>query len=127
MGRAESARRTSRSIKPLRDGAILAGVDGTLAKDPDNKWWFSRLKPPLPMTAGDMTEGQAVEVLRSSTLEKMHSVMKNSKADFRIWGRVTQFEGKNFIFPVYFLIIIEAAAAGCKCPFHSKTHIDQRT
>lgn len=102
-------------INTLPDGAILAGVDGSLTSGPDNKWVF-RFKTAIENNAGGIAENQAVEVLWSSTLEKMQSVMKNSTADFRIWGRVTQFEGRNFIFPVYFLSVIEAQQQDANYP-----------
>jgi hypothetical protein len=93
--------------KPLRDGAILAGADGTLAKDPNADRWLFILKPAVADDKGAINEGEAVEMFRSSTLEKMLSIATPEKSNFRLWGRVTQFEGKNFILPVYFLTIIE--------------------
>jgi hypothetical protein len=93
--------------KPLRDGAILAGVDGTFAKAPNADVWLFTFKTTVGDDGGSIREGQAVEILRSSTLEKMLGVTKDSTADFRLWGRITLFEGRNFIFPVYFLSVAE--------------------
>jgi hypothetical protein len=95
------------SHKPLRDGAILAGTDGTLVKDPNADRWLFILKTAVADDRGAVNEGEAVEMLRSSTLEKMLSIITPEKNNFRLWGRVTQFEGKNFILPVYFLTITE--------------------
>jgi hypothetical protein len=102
--------------KLLRDGAILAGVDGTLSKAQNADTWYFTFKTTVADEKGNMAEGEAIEVLRSSTLEKMQSVMTDSKADFRLWGRVTQFEGKNFVFPVYFLTVMERQQSDVSVP-----------
>jgi hypothetical protein len=106
--------------KPLRDGASVAGVDGTLTKSPKADTWFFTLQTNVADDGGAMKEGQAVEMLRCVTLEKMLSIMKDVKADFRIWGRVTQFEGRNFIFPVYFLTISQVQPRDSNAPSTQK-------
>jgi hypothetical protein len=108
------------AAKPLRDGAILAGADGTLAKDPNADRWLFTLKTTVADDRGAMNEGQAVEMLRSSTLEKMISITAAENADFRLWGRITQFEGKNFILPVYFLTITEQRQRDANAPAAQK-------
>jgi hypothetical protein len=106
--------------RPLRDGAILAGVDGTLSKSPDTNMWVFTLKTAVSDDKGAIEQGQPVEILKSSTLEKMISVLNDSKADFRLWGHVTQFEDKNSIFPVYFLSVAEARQRDANAPSAQK-------
>lgn len=106
--------------KPLRDGAILAGADGTLTKDPNADRWLFIFKTTVADDRGAITEGQAVEMLRSSTLEKMLSIATPEKADFRVWGYVAQFEGKNSILPVYFLTVSEQRQRDANAPAAQK-------
>jgi hypothetical protein len=106
--------------KPLRDGAIVAGADGALVKDPNADRWLFILKITVADDRGAINEGQAVELLRSSTLEKMLSVATPQKNTFRLWGRVTQFEGKNAILPVYFLTITEQKQRDANAPATQK-------
>jgi hypothetical protein len=42
--------------------------------------------------------------------------MKGPEGEFRLWARVTQFEGKNYIFPVYFLTVAERSKADANAP-----------
>jgi hypothetical protein len=106
--------------KPLRDGAILAGADGTLTKDPNADRWLFIFKTTVADDKGAIAEGQAVEILRSSTLEKMISITTPEKNDFRLWGRISQFEGNNFILPVYFLTITEQRQRDANAPAAQK-------
>lgn len=99
---AGAARRT-----PLRDGFGLAGVDGKLI-DTDGKWFFE-LYSEVSDDRGRISAGSAIELLPSSTLEKMTEEVKGrSEASYRLWGNVTEYSGRNFIFPVYFLPITAA-------------------
>ena len=76
--------------------------------------------------------GRRLELLPSTTLEKMiadanersaarpikskppgvtavPNVQASNGASYRLWGRVTKYKGKNFIFPTYFLPFVETA------------------
>ena len=54
----------------------------------------------------ELKAGQSLELLKSATLEKMIEDAKTRlEADYRLWGKVTKFEGKNYIFAVYFLAL----------------------
>ena len=87
---------------PLRDGFGLAGVDGKLI-DADGKWFFE-LYSEVSDDRSRIGAGSAIELLPSSTLEKMTEEAKGRpEASYRLWGNVTEYGGRNFIFPVYFL------------------------
>ena len=106
--------------KPLRDGAILAGADGTLAKDTNSDRWLFTFKTTVADDRGAINEGESIEMFRSSTLEKMLSIITSEKVDFRLWGRIAQFDGKNFILPVYFLTITEQRQRDANAPAAQK-------
>ena len=88
----------------LRDGFLLAGVDGKLLTQDSNDRWLFELGTDVNDGRFFVKTGLAIELLPSSGLEKMRNdVKKRSSGDYRLWGKVTKYEGKNFIFPTYFL------------------------
>jgi hypothetical protein len=121
----------------LRDGFVLTGIDGKLTStDSNDIWlqdsnevchrWFFEFDSDVRDDKAVVKAGTSLELLPSSTLEKMTADMekrtaaspvgsKSPKAttvpsvrtsngvSYRLWGRVTKYKGKNFIFPIYFL------------------------
>lgn len=97
----------SRSPKPVADGFFLSGVDGKLinagGKEDSSKWFFE-LESDAVDGQGKIAAGEGVELLASRALEKIVADTKGRSVEyFRLWGRVTAYRGKNFIFPIYFL------------------------
>jgi len=108
-----------RSRQPLRDGLTIAGVDGQLNAADSNaaERWFFELDSDLSDDKAVIKAGETVELLPSATLEKMTADVKGRRSrGYRIWGRVTEYRGKNFIFPVYFLPLSKAEAADAEGP-----------
>ncbi|HUU16248.1 MAG TPA: hypothetical protein VMW72_03785 [Sedimentisphaerales bacterium] len=94
----ETARQTL-----LRDGFILRGVDGELTGSDSNDVWFFEFGADVNDYRGRASAGTRLELLASSELEKMIAdVNERSAADYRLWGWVTKYKGRNFIFPNYF-------------------------
>lgn len=100
----------------LRDGFALAGVDGRLVihdSNEDNQEsatdkWFFELDSDLSDGRGLIKAGADLELLPSSYLERMIADVNNAPgASYRLWGRVTQYRGQNFIFPTFFLPLAE--------------------
>jgi len=88
----------------LRDGFLLAGVDGKLLTQDSNDRWLFELGTDVNDGRFFVKTGSAIELLPSSGLEKMtYDVKKRSSGNYRLWGKVTKYEDKNFIFPTYFL------------------------
>jgi hypothetical protein len=118
---AETARQTL-----LRDGFVLRGVDGKLKPaaligkseevgdggapirtDPNLDWcgsgWFFEFSTDVNDYRGRASAGTRLELLASSELEKMIAdVNERSAASYRLWGWITKYKGRNFIFPNYF-------------------------
>lgn len=91
--------------KPLlKDGFVLTGVDGALAGPDSNDVWFFELASDVNDSSTVLKEGTKLELLPSSTLEKMIADAKtHPAATYRLWdGRVTKYQGRNYIFPNYF-------------------------
>ena len=119
---AENARQTL-----LRDGFILRGVDGKLIPaalpgkseavndggapvqpDPNLDWcgsgWFFEFDSDVNDYRDRASAGTKLEMLPSSALEKMIAdVNERSAAAYRLWGWVTKYKDRNFIFPSHFL------------------------
>ena len=110
----------------LRDGFVLRGVDGKLKPaaligkseevgdggapirtDPNLDWcgsgWFFEFSTDVNDYRGQASAGTRLELLPSLELEKMIAdVNERSAASYRLWGWVTKYKGRNFIFPNYF-------------------------
>lgn len=87
----------------LRDDYVLSGADGRLVEGKEGKWLFE-LESAISDGSAELKAGRSLELLDSATLEKMiEDAGTRLEANYRLWGKVTKFEGTNFIFPVYFL------------------------
>jgi hypothetical protein len=88
----------------LRDGFVFDGVDGNLVRPYSNDVWFFELTSDVNDYGAAVKAGTQLELLPSSTLEKMIADKKTrTTAAYRLWNsRVTRYKGKNFIFPGYF-------------------------
>ncbi len=125
----------SKKCKPLADGFIIAGVDGTLTDSndggessgetgPENGLqWFFRFDSDVSDNAGGLIcAGESMEMLPSSLLEKMTADAKNRAGQsYRLWGRVTKYRGKNFIFGTYFVPLGGIAQPQPSTPAESHT------
>jgi hypothetical protein len=97
--------------KLVRDDYVFAGVDGRLIHQTDagqvqagpDKWLFE-FESEAEGGREDEVAGRTFEILPSGTLEKLKADAKERvDAMYRLWGKVTKFEGKNYIFPAYFV------------------------
>ena len=97
---------------PLRDGFALTGIDGRLVVQDSNEnsressfdRWSFEFDSDVSDGRGLIKAGASLEILPSSYLERMIAdANKDSNANYRLWGKVTQYKGKNFVFPTYFL------------------------
>ncbi len=87
----------------LSDGYVFAGVDGKLIEAEDGRWLFE-FETGLSDGKAEVKAGQSLVLLKTATLEKITADAKERvEARYRLWGKVTRFEDKNYIFAVYFL------------------------
>ncbi len=88
----------------LRDSFVLAGIDGRLVVSDDSDRWVFQPDSDVSDDVGLVKAGSDIELLRCSTLEKIVTdAKKRSSEYYRLWGRVTRYQGSNFMFPIYFL------------------------
>lgn len=87
----------------LRDGFALSGVDGRI-NGRIGEGWFFELDSDVVDDKTVAKKGTNLQLLPSATLQRALNDMKIRHADnYCLWGRVTKYKGKNFIFPIYFL------------------------
>ncbi|HSV26606.1 MAG TPA: hypothetical protein VLH60_01830 [Sedimentisphaerales bacterium] len=87
----------------LAEGSLLAGVDGTLRRGDDGAYIFLP-DSPISTARGRLAAVGEIELLPSTTLEHMVLGMADKEsAALRLWGTVTLYRGRNFIFPSYYL------------------------
>jgi len=88
----------------LRDGFVLAGVDGKLTKPDSNEKWLFEFDSDVSDDKSQVRAGANLEILPSATLEKMAADMGDrTTTSYRLWGKVTKYKDRNFIYPIYFL------------------------
>ena len=61
----------SRKVRPVRDGFMLNGADGTLTSGDSNNVWFFEFESEVSYGDNKIKAGTAIEFLRSAALEKM--------------------------------------------------------
>jgi len=87
----------------LRDDYVISGVDGSLVEGQNGEWLFE-FDSDLSDGSVTLKVGQPVVLLKSAALEKMiEDAKQRVEARYRLWGKVTKFAGKNYVFPSYFV------------------------
>ena len=90
----------------LRDGFAVTGIVGKLTApgSDSNDIWLFELAAELSDNRSRIAAGGTVELLPSSALEKMIAdASEHSEKTFRLWGEITEYKGRNFIFPLFSL------------------------
>jgi hypothetical protein len=87
----------------LPDGFLISGLDGELRQTAGGTYAFVFDKA-VSTDKGSIKAGQEVGLLPSTTLEYMLRDMGASPSmSVRLWGTVTLFHSRNYIFPSYHL------------------------
>jgi hypothetical protein len=95
----------------LQDGLAVTALDGKLFADANGSFQF-KISSELGDGKTTLRAGAAIAMLESIELEKMTAgVEKDPNALFRIWGKLTAYEGRNYIYPIYSLSLSEIPQA----------------
>jgi len=105
VGAATGTAQEQAGEQSLGDNALIDGIEGRLISNGRDKWSFE-----FDSDANDGKEisniKEPVEMLKCSTLERMAEDSKErSEARYRLWGKITTFEEKSYIFATYFLAL----------------------
>ncbi len=91
----------------VEDGFVFGGIDGKLRGG--NGGWRFVFESDLSDGKGVIKAGQGLEVLASASLERMATDAGNRvDARYRLWGKITEYRKRNFVFPIYFLPLTKA-------------------
>lgn len=86
----------------LPEGFVLRGIDGSLSRA--GQGWFLELAADIGTEKNTVKAGAKLEILPSVVLESMVAdANERPTPNYRLWGTVTKYKVKNFIFPLYFL------------------------
>jgi hypothetical protein len=95
----------------LFDGYALNGAEGTLVGPAAEGKWLFELEEDVNDGKAVVQAGKQVELLPSSGLERLIADANSTKiTSYRLWGRVTKYRGRNFIFPMQYLALGGAPA-----------------
>jgi len=96
--------------KLLKDGTAITGVNGRLIRDETAGKWIFELADKISDDKVTLGIRKKIELLPTNTLETMVASIKENPAGFvRLWGKVTRYKNRNFIFSAYFLPVIGLA------------------
>jgi len=89
--------------KLIADGLQISGSDGKLLESPHKGWRFV-FEDSVNDKDVKLKPGTQLSMLPSRSLGNMISALKNDpNVSFRIWGKITKFDNKNYVFGTYFL------------------------
>ena len=92
----------------LRDGFVIAGVDGKVEQEKASGKWFFVLSKDISDDKGRVGAGMKLELLPCAALEKIEAnIDKHPSGNYRLWARVTRYECKNYVYGIYFLAVTE--------------------
>jgi hypothetical protein len=90
--------------KPLADGLFLLDVDGRLVHDDVNDVWLLDLTADVNMPGVQVPAETEFPLLASAALESMIDDSNDRVLPlYRLSALVTQYEGKNYLLPAYYL------------------------
>ncbi len=96
------AERSARTLLP--EATVLSAVDGRVVHVDANDTWLFELAADVNRVDVNVPAGTRFPLLPSAVLERLIAdVNERSVPTYRLSVRVTQYEGKNFLFPTYFL------------------------
>ncbi len=96
------AEQSDRTLLP--EATVLNAVDGNIIHAEANDTWLFELAADVNRVDANVPAGTRFTLLPSAVLERLITdVNDRSLPRYRLSARVTQYDGKNFLFPTYFL------------------------
>ncbi|MHC4220905.1 MAG: hypothetical protein ACYST9_00665 [Planctomycetota bacterium] len=94
--------------RPIADGFALAGIDGKVVAYKNGKYFF-QFDRALGSGKEKLAAGASCEFLPSSALQRLaNDSADRLDANYRLWGTITKYKGRNFIFLRSFLPLSKA-------------------
>jgi len=91
---------------PLYEGYAISGLAGKVHCADSNGPGRFQFEADMTDEAGRIEPGDKIELLPTATLDKINAVIRaKNSLPCKLWGTVTTFSNKNFIFATHFLPI----------------------
>ncbi|RKY08768.1 MAG: hypothetical protein DRP66_03800 [Planctomycetota bacterium] len=88
---------TQETARPLREGSMVSAVNGKLTRTPGLDTWFFTAKVNITDGRGTIKAGEPIELLPSSTLERMTAGADQKEIYVRLWARVIRYCNRNVL------------------------------
>jgi len=87
----------------IAEGVVLQGVSGKIVEGPAGAASYFSPQSEVKAAGGFYPADSNLPLLPCSTLESIQAdIAKRESPRYRLWCRVTQFNGENYFYPVYF-------------------------
>lgn len=98
----------AKKAKLITEGTVFTGLDGKLTSTQEDRWLFEPASA-LTDNKGRVLQGAQLELLPSAQLERMTADARSrAAANYKLWGKVTKYKDRNFLFATYFLPLSKA-------------------
>jgi hypothetical protein len=99
----------------LSEGVLLTAAQGNLVKHVSERTWSFRVKDEFSVGQIKLKAGARFALLSSAVFEAMLADQEeHANATYLLWGRVTRYKGRNYLFPLSFMLLNEAAPPPAK-------------
>ena len=87
----------------LREGFTFNSIEGTVTKDGEKDIWYFAADEDVNDQRAMLKAGTKIQLLPSSTLERIISIAEDDSIDVSLRAIVTSYAGQNFLFPTDFI------------------------
>ena len=95
---AHAGAKAQEGAKPLREGFMVSAVDGKLTRAAESNTWFFTTEVNITDGRGTIKAGEPIELLPSSTLERMTSLPADDEViHVKLWARITRYCNRNML------------------------------
>jgi hypothetical protein len=86
----------------VSEGFMLSGIEGAVFFDNTKQNWYFELSSDVNDSFSRINAGTKLQLLCSAALEKLcFDVNERAEPNYKIWGRITKYNGQNFIYPSF--------------------------
>lgn len=92
--------------KALREGVPVKSLDGQMIHDEANDVWLFDATEDIKDDKVTLSAGSLMPLVECSVLEKMTTAFtEHNQSRFRVWAMTIEYRDKNYLYPVYFLLL----------------------
>ncbi len=90
----------------------ISGMDGKVVLDANSGAYLFEFNEAIDDAGAKIDKGDRLELLKCNTLADIDKIVRDSNGvnnDFRIWAKVTKYQGKNYVYLSYYLPLSKPA------------------